>query len=470
LLATALFAELLLNRVAARMARLDPAGPLADTFRRFDVPALFSFEFVSIFAALLLFGSLGRVILSRAERGPLRLSFALVGGVVASLALFGTFIRLSSRFAAHLTLGTLFMLLVLTLALLASPATRRWRFGMLLLVVPLALMHAANLLQRFSAPGVLDPTASSLAEAAGAAFVIAGLLSPWLLASEAGPSWFPISLSVIVAALGLTFGRLDWDFCARIAALGFGVSIPTNPAGLPLYLIGAAGFAYTIATLIPRPGPERLAGVGLLVVCLVGVQLELPYQTAASLVGLMCLLTSTTRPATDAMTRAEFDDLVKRIAGLLGANHVTVVGDEGHERARMSFAVTPELAGNLHLDRRSGALSAVELSVVVIGDRPPSVSLAARHARSLGPTASGPAIETGERDFDARYVVRDHRGAGTALLDEDTRQRIARLADGWVGVWPQRGARFRGRSLPGGDDGVPSLAQLLADLTVRSGA
>lgn len=470
LLAFAIFVELWLNRIAARLVRLDPAGPLSGIARHLELPALFSFEFVSILAALLLLGSLGRVILSKAERGPLRLSFALVGGVVAALVLVGTFTRLPPRFAAHLVMGSLFLMLVLALAVLATPTARRWRLGMLVLMGSLSLMHAANLVQRFSAPGVLDPTASTLGEAAGAAFVVAGLLAPWLLGAETKNGWFPIAMSTLVAALGLALGKLDWDFCARLAAMGVGIALPTHPAGLPLYVIGAAGYVYALSTLLQGPGPQRLAGYGLLMICLVGVQLELPYQVATSMIGLLCMLAAASRPAHDAITRAQFDELVKRLAGSVGARHVTISGDEGQERAQMSFSVAAELPATLHLDRRGGAVAAVELSVGVIGERPPSFSLAARHARSLGPRAAGPTVEIGEPAFDSRFEVRDHRGAATALLDAETRGRIERLADGWIGVWPQRGARFRGSAIPPGEDGLPSLAQLLAALATRSGA
>jgi hypothetical protein len=91
----------------------------------------------------------------------------------------------------------------------------------------------------------------------------------------------------------------------------------------------------------------------------------------------------------------------------------------------------------------------------------------------LGPAAPGPVVATDDAAFDARAVVRDPRGAGAVLLDAETRARLTRLADGWIGVWPQRGARFVGARLPADSAdqaGLPALVELLADLRRRSGA
>ena len=109
---------------------------------------------------------------------------------------------------------------------------------------------------------------------------------------------------------------------------------------------------------------------------------------------------------------------------------------------------------------------------LTIGERPeraPALSLATRGAGSLGPASPGPVVETDDAPFDARFVVRDRGGASTAAaLAPEMRARLLAHVDGWVGVWPQRGACFRGRTLPRDDD-FSSLSTLLTDLLQQAG-
>jgi hypothetical protein len=186
------------------------------------------------------------------------------------------------------------------------------------------------------------------------------------------------------------------------------------------------------------------------------------------LLGLLCLLESAARPALGGITRDELDAQLRRWGGLVGAAQVTVTGPPGREQARVGFTIDGDTPGELRVLRRASAIDRVELSVGEIPPRRPPFTLLRRGHHGLGPQALGASIATDDRDFDERYLVRDHRGAGTQLLDADTRVRIARLVDGQLSVWPQRGARFVGPTLPPGDDGLPSLAQLLADLRKRA--
>jgi len=473
LLGVALFLELWLNRITARLLRHDPARRLEPMWHRADVAALFLFELVSVFGALLFVLGLARIVTSRDQRPPFRASIAVVGGVTAALIVGGIVTRLPQRLHAHLYMSALFLLAVLVLGAIAIPASRRLRVGIALLAVPIATMLAANLIQRLSAPGVLDPSASLLAEGAGGALVVVGLLAPFLLGPEGPGGPIAIAAAALTAALGLVLGRLDWDLTAKLAGIGLGVAIPIGPIALPLYVLGASSLVYTAFALLTREGPERLRGAGLFLVGTIGLQLELPYQIAGTFLGMLCIIESAARPSVDAITREELDEHLRRWASLVGAKTVTVVGAPGRERARLSFTAPGNgdgIEAQLLVDRRAGAMARFEISVGETPVRTPPFTLSTRRATMLGPAAPGPVISTDDAAFDARFVIRDHRGAGTTLLDPETRARIARLVDGWVGVWPQRGARYVGLSLSGGDDGLPSLVQLLADLRERAGS
>jgi hypothetical protein len=463
-----LFFELWLNRIAARLVRLDAGRRLEPTWRRLDTLAFFLFELASVLGAMLFVGAIARVVSSRTHRPPLRMSVALVGGVTATLVAGGSIVRLPPRLMPHLYLSAIFLLLVIVLGALAQPTSRRVRAGLAMLAVPVGLMLVANLLQRLSAPGVLDPRASLLAESAGAVLVTIGIFSPWLLGPEGPGGPAAVAAGAITAGAGIGLGHAAWDVAARLAGIGLGVAIPVGPVALPIYVLGASAIVYTTVALLMRPGPDRLRGVGLFLIGAVGLQLELPYQIAGSLLGFFCLLDSGARPAPGAMDRAEFDGELRRLAAVLGAAQVTVTGPSGRERARLGFEAAGGVPGQLSIDRRAGAITRVELNLGEQPERTPPFTLCTRGARGLGPLAPGPAIATDDASFDRRFVVRDHRGAGTALLDAETRARMLRLIDGWLGVWPQRGARYVARGLPT-EEGPSALVELLGELRARAG-
>jgi hypothetical protein len=470
ILAAALFVELWLNRIVARLLRGDPMRHLGPGVRAVEVAALFLFEFVSVFAVALLALALVDLARSRLHRGPLRAALTVTGGIAAVLCAVGVFSRMSPRLHAQLYLSAIFTLVVLAIGTLAVSASRRLRAGIVLLTLPLVLTLVAALLQRMSPTGVLDPNASMLVEMAGGALVLCGLTSPVLLGPPGPQGGLAVLLGAIVLGGGLTLGRVAWDTATVLAAAGLGVSIPVQPALFAIYVIGAAAMAYTIGALLVRPGPERLRGVGLLLVCTMGLKLDLPYQMAATLLGVLCLMESAARPAIDAITREQLDAQLRHWASLVGSAQVSITGAPSREHGRIPFSIDGSTPGVLSVDRCASAIARVELCVGDIPERRPPFSVMRRGRSGLGGQAEGAVIATDDPSFDAHYVVRDHRGAGTFLLDAETRARIARLADGLISIWPQRGARFVGPALPPGDDGLPSLAQLLSDLRKRTGA
>ncbi|MEO6952257.1 MAG: hypothetical protein ABI321_10620 [Polyangia bacterium] len=466
LLSVILFLELWLNRIAARLART--LVGVADSLHRVDLPALLSFELASVLSTTMLAWGLFRIIATTGERRSLRFALAIIGGTTAALAFGGVWMRLPVRLQVYLYVSAFFLLLILVLGTLVVPVRRRTRAGIALLSAPIAMMLVANLLQRYSPPGILDPRASTLSELSGAAFVLAGLLSPWLLPPSTRRTPVASGAGAIVLCTALVLGRLDWNLVARLCGIGVGVAIPFGMWTLPLYALGAASFAYTITALIASPGTDRLRGFGVLLVCLVGLQLELPYQLASSLLGFLCLLESTTRAVPPPMSRASLDELLRRVASRLGATQVTVVGPPGRELARLTFQAN-DWAGQLIVERRRSLVTRVELTVGELPKRAPPLSIATRDATSLGPAAPGAVIETDDRPFDDRFLVRDHRGASTAALTTEMRARLLSAYDaGWIGVWPQRGACFRGRGLARDED-FSSLAGILCDLVQQAG-
>lgn len=182
LLAVALFVELWLNRIVARVLRADPVRHLTRAARVVDGLAFFSQRFTSVLGALLLLAAVVYLARSSRYRPPQRAAIAVSLGGAALLCAAGVLTRLPPKLGADLYLSAMFALVVLALgALTLLHAAWRLRLGLALYVVPPGLMLAAILLQQMSPPGVLDPDASALAERASYALVVVGLAAPFLL-------------------------------------------------------------------------------------------------------------------------------------------------------------------------------------------------------------------------------------------------------------------------------------------------
>jgi len=119
-------------------------------------------------------------------------------------------------------------------------------------------------------------------------------------------------------------------------------------------------------------------------------------------------------------------------------------------------------------ERRAGVISEVELSAGEVPPRDPPFCLERRAATGLGPHESGARVEAGDPEFDRTFFIYDRRGSGAALLDDDTRKRMLALVQGWLAVWPQRGAAYRAATLPAGDDGLSQLIALIRELAART--
>src|SRR5204862_380701 len=121
-----------------------------------------------------------------------------------------------------------------------------------------------------------------------------------------------------------------------------------------------------------------------LIVGLSGFQLELPYQLAATLVGLMCVIDSYLREAESWLSPARFRQLLQRLAVTVGASEVVAVGPRGYEEARIRGARDGDPV-EIGVQRRAGALAIAE---VVVGstppDEPPPLSLWRRGTPRLG--------------------------------------------------------------------------------------
>jgi hypothetical protein len=182
----------------------------------------------------------------------------------------------------------------------------------------------------------------------------------------------------------------------------------------------------------------------------------------------LCLLESAVRPELRALSTEAFDSVVRIGAAALGAKSVSLVGETGHEVARVSSPVQTGVPVALVLRRRAGVVDDLEISIGEVPPRDPPFSLERRGARGLGPRAEGGPVETGDLEFDRAFVMRDHRSVGARFLHDSTRAQLLELADGWLGVWPQRGLRYHASELAEGEEMLAKLISLLKEINAKA--
>jgi hypothetical protein len=229
------------------------------------------------------------------------------------------------------------------------------------------------------------------------------------------------------------------------------MDLPTHPWLLAVYALAAGSITHTIVGNLARPDDRaaRLRGTGLCLVVCAGLLLDLPGYVALASVGFLALAESALRSGRSPMTRALFEQLVRTTAATLGADSATITGPEGEETARMRSTTTAGTGvvavAEVCLVRRSGALSHVELALGQIPPRPAAFILCDRDAGTMvpirAPRTNAPRIPVGDEPFDARFIVRDRRSVGAALLDAATRTDLTAQLRGWLAVWPGAGLR-----------------------------
>jgi hypothetical protein len=468
LLAAVATVELIVNRVMGRLLHVELAGPRSPLARVLDDVGLLAFELTSVLAVLLLAAALLRIVLFGVEyRAGARMSFPLVGAVFVSLAAIGTVLKLPPTWQLHLQSSFLFLALLMTLATAASHAQAHVKLGALFLLVAVATRVAPQLASRV---GVLPALTSAQTEAMSDAMLAAtGAAAICFLPRRPGGARLAslVTWPLVGVAAGVIYK--DWDTAARVAAYGFGVDLPIALWGQVLCLAVLAACTYSAMRMLAIPGVQRLRGWGFVLLAIGGLQLELPYQLGLAAIGLLCIAESAVRVEGRPLAREAFEQLVKRGAAAVGSPTVTLTGPIGFEVARLHApAGGAPLA--VTLSRRAGVVSDVEITVGEAPPREPPFTVVRRSSRgqSLGPSGPGARVETEDAAFDREFEVHDQRGAGAPLLDDATRARMATLVEGWLGVWPQRGVRYRAAELAAGDDALPALIDFLREIAGRT--
>jgi hypothetical protein len=468
-LASVAFLELLVNRIAGHLIPVDPLMPRTLWRRAFGDTRLFLYELTAVLSAMMLGSALARVAaFGDRWRIGARVSLSLIGFVCVALSALGAVAELPPDLFFHLHMSFAFLALLVTMSIVAARTPARVRLGAVILYLPLALHFGARLTRRLTPVPELTSTPLELESIAQATLAAAAIIAVPCFAARRHGLRLGIGCAAVVVGATAVLVRLDWDSAARVAAYGFGVALPMAPWALCIYLLALGSFVFTVTTLLSSTGAERLRGWGLFFYGIAGLDQQAAFQLTLAALGLVCVAESVMRAAGDPMPRAIFENLVRRGAAAVGAPQVILTGDDGYETVRLHAPPTAGQPLVLSLSRAGGFIRGIDVVVGESVPRDPPFTVERRGVSRLGPRADGPAIDTGDADFDRAFATRDRRGLNAKLLDEATRARLAQLCTGWLGVWPQRGLRYRAQTLNGGDDALPLLIELLRDVAARA--
>lgn len=452
-----------------RSDRLMASGALRDVT---DFTARFAFNAATVMGITLAVLGLARLLVRRSivPRG----AKAAVGALATAflpLLMLAAWRPLPLVLAIYLQASFSCLLCLVMLGGVLAGGAPRARLALLLMALPavLILPWVMATLNAARSDGALVSAGPRLAEWAGelAAVVAAAASLPLLLPRRPSLAVPALATGAVLATAGFVCFH-EADLALRVASDGFGLDLPPSTPGRLLFLAALGAWAFASVALLVRPGPERLRGYGVVLIGLAGFRLDAPVHYAAAMVGMLCLVESIARELPSAMGDDAWRALVQRVAARLGAVEVAMAGTPGFETGRVVVTRDGETL-EVSLGREAGTLRSAE---VVVGHAPsqeaPPLSLQLRAAPRLG-RARGDEVATGDVAFDQRFRTLDARSLSgrDRLLDDDLRPRLAEHVDGWLGVWPGAGARYRTHNPGTLEERLPAVADLLIELKKR---
>jgi hypothetical protein len=290
-------ARIALGAAVAELA-LDRIVPAVATHRLpawFESLAAFSRHFSGVLCIFVLAWAVG-LTLGRRDvfAAPSRILFGIIGLVLVPLLGWATVAPVPAWLSTQVEISFVFLALACVYASLRAGGDGRTAAGMALLILPLLARGYARaaLFYESLAFGRLD--APQMAEHLGeAAALIAGIAAPLMLPPRSEARRMTsraalLSAFVITASVAILAATQLNALQGAAAAIGF--ALPDEAAGRLVYLAALFGTTWTIAALLPSPGPGRLVAAGLALIAVSGYSLTRPSELSATALGLMLVL------------------------------------------------------------------------------------------------------------------------------------------------------------------------------------
>jgi hypothetical protein len=197
-----------------------------------------------------------------------------------------------------------FLTWFIILALWRAPGAVRAKAGVTLFGLP-AILHAVALF--CDRVGWGQPFPSELARAAEICALIAGALSPLLLAHEGASgrrSFVGVGVGILTLGAVLVALVVRFDLVQTLALYGFRLDLPqVNTAGAVTYvamvIASFVGLAISLVWTLGQTGNGRLVGYGLVLVGAAGYQTLAPNQVLFATCGLLALAAGVLQPTAE---------------------------------------------------------------------------------------------------------------------------------------------------------------------------
>lgn len=439
-----------------------------------------------------LFGQLQRGELH--PKGPFRLTLALLAGVFVALVGVSLWLgRTPERYLTALETSFAFVILLVDGALLGVPAAsregrgalQRAKVGLIAFSLPHLLHVASAIGARAGWAREASPRSNALLVLAEASWLLAGICSPTLLlVGRTSRARLATALGFAAGASAFFFVALlgRYDLVQAIALYGLRIELPhaISPLGFA-YALALFGFATTSTALLLKPGPTRLTGLGMALVCLAGYQTSSPVELALALCGLLAMATGIARgdsapvhlPGTPDSWSSSPPGQWRAILGSLTAalaDHrpapvpapvpvpapAASIGPGPEREAALIEVIPGDGPGSddsriravrrghpisLRFIRTHGRVESVRAEVGLPGDDTPDAAIESHErwlARPPEDRLNMERVRTGDRPFDRKLGVYGK----IALADPQLRRRLMRHNDGSFTFWNGRAARF----------------------------
>lgn len=448
LLALLVTVELAMGRIFLKLLPADAAeGPSPLFLRALTGVHRFVGHLAAVLAWFVLAAALIVITRRTYYRASTRFSLVFVGSVLTALVGIGLVAKIPGALLLHLYLSFFFVAASAWMALLASRVPASLRLGLSLILLPAGAHYLIAINDRFATFLGWERRGDWLPYVDGA-LLLGIALGTVLLRPRRTRVAFALGLGVTLAAATAMLVQTHWDLAHRVAQHGFGLELPLNPIVSLGYAVGFGAALFLISLHLNGDDREQLRGYGLLLLVANGLQLHWPSQLAIAAIGILCLLESVARPDGEVYRAEEIEELLRYGGAAIGAGSVSMSGTADDQTARVVGQLETGALVEVLLRWRHGMLDDLTVTIASAPPRDPPFSLEHIDSDDLGPRADGPRVLLDDLDLDRHFLVFDRRSVGAHLFDDTTRGQILSLCRGWLGVWPQRGLRYRANALP----------------------
>lgn len=414
-------------------------------------------------------------------RPPERILLTIFSAAFFPVAFLGIINALPPITEPCLNLAFGWLILILLISFIRSPAPLRAKFGVFYLTLPI-LLHCYWLFTQqvpAMAPGGSYSEIPSQLFETGEHLIVAGAFTTFLFFAPFPKrvnifSFFPLTTATLTTVGAAYLLKFQYPIAAQAAYYGLGITL--SPLFLHsihslLLLLGLFLFSWTLISLILQPNHNSQIALGLILIAVSGFHLQLPYHFLLTLVGFIQIIRSSPHPLCSIPTFNEsysptnhtFSTSLNNYLLRL-ASHCSRPPADGEimtlqTNGRQLYQARGQRDGATFLLRLFFYNNRPESFEATIGAPPaesPAISILRRGESShhlMYSRLNGTKKKLGIKEFDQQFVLQDSTDISLQWLSEHQMlTALLRHIHGWLGLWPGEGVQYQAKLR---DDGWP---------------